>query len=124
MNFVYHLTELRARLISCFIIFISAFGLCWFFSENILKWAALPISPYLEQSQGLLIFTAPMDDFLAHIRAAVFGALVLSFPAFMLHIWKFLSPGLYKKEKIFFISLNIIGSLLFFAGVLFVYFVV
>ena len=71
-----------------------------------------------------MIFTAPMDEFLAHIRTALFGALVLSFPIFMFHVWKFLSPGLYKKEKLFLISFNIVGSVLFFAGILFIYFIV
>ena len=71
-----------------------------------------------------MIFTAPMDEFLAHIRVALFGAVVLSFPIFMFYVWKFLSPGLYKKEKTVLVSLNIAGSVLFFAGILFIYFIV
>lgn len=123
-NLTFHLAELRSRLISCTVFFTLFFIICWFYSDNILKWIAQPISPYLKSSEGLLIFTAPMDEFLAHIRVALFGALVLSFPILMFHVWKFLSPGLYKKEKIALISLNIAGSVLFFAGILFIYFIV
>jgi len=121
---VYHLTELRSRLISYAVFFIMFFIACWFFSENILNLIAQPISPYLTQSEGHLIFTAPMDEFLAHIRVAFFGALILSFPIFTFHLWKFLSPGLYKKEKVFFVSLHIVSTILFFAGVLFIYYIV
>ena len=124
MSLTHHLTELRTRLISCAVFFTAFFIICWFFSENILKWISLPISPYLKQSEGHLIFTAPMDEFLAHIRVALFGALVLSFPILMFHVWKFLSPGLYKKEKTFLTLLNLAGSFLFFAGILFIYFIV
>ena len=119
-----HLTELRSRLISCGVFFIVFFAACWLYSSDILKWIARPIAPYLQSSEGRLIFTAPMDEFLAHIRTALFGALVLSFPVIMFHLWKFLSPGLYKKEKTLLILLNTAGSVLFFAGLLFVYFVV
>ncbi|MDE0151793.1 MAG: twin-arginine translocase subunit TatC [Bdellovibrionales bacterium] len=124
MSLTHHLSELRSRLISFTIFFTLFFIVCWFFSENILNWIAQPISPYLKQSEGHLIFTAPMDEFLAHIRVAFFGALVLSFPIFIFHLWKFLSPGLYKKEKIFFISLHIASTVLFFSGILFIYFIV
>ena len=124
MSLVHHLTELRVRLIACAAFFIIFFIICWFFSENILNWIAQPISPYLKQSEGHLIFTAPMDAFLAHIRVALFGALILSFPIFMFHVWKFLSPGLYKKEKIFFIFLHTASTILFFSGILFIYFIV
>ena len=123
-NLIDHLTEIRTRLISCSVFFILFFILCWVFSSDILKWIAQPISPYLKASEGQLIFTAPMDEFLAHIRVSLFGALVLSFPVFMFHVWKFLSPGLYKKEKVFLILLNLTGSVLFFSGILFIYFVV
>lgn len=124
MSLFHHLSELRARLISCAVFFIIFFSGCWFFSEEILEWIAQPISPYLKQSEGRLIFTAPMDEFLAHIRVALFGALVLGFPVLMFHVWKFLSPGLYKKEKTFFISLYATSTVLFFAGILFIYFIV
>ena len=123
-NLTFHLAELRSRLISCTVFFTLFFIICWFYSDNILKWIAQPISPYLKSSEGLLIFTAPMDEFLAHIRVALFSALVLSFPILMFHVWKFLSPGLYKKEKTVLISLNLAGSVLFFAGILFIYFIV
>jgi len=124
MSLIQHLTELRFRLIACAVFFIIFFIVCWIFSETILNWIARPISPYLKQSEGHLIFTAPMDEFLAHIRISLFGALILSFPIFIYHIWKFLSPGLYKTEKIFFISLHAASTILFFAGILFIYFIV
>ena len=124
MSLTQHLSELRGRVIYCLIFYAIGFGVCWYFNSEILKWITDPISPYLKHSSGQLIFTAPMDEFLARIKVGLFGSLVLNFPVFMFHIWRFCVSGLYESEKRILIYLNIAGSFLFFLGVLFIYFIV
>ena len=119
-----HLSELRYRLIFCFVVLATAGAVSWFFKEKILEIIARPVLPYLNLSQGQLIFTAPMDQFLAYIKISVFSAFVVSFPVIAFHIWKFLVPGLYKKEKLLILSFSFFGGLLFFLGVSFIYFIV
>ena len=124
MSLIDHLGELRNRLILCFVIVTSFAGVCWFFKTSILHFIAEPLSPYLSSSSGKLIFTAPMDEFLAHIKISIFGGLVLGFPFLIYQVWRFIAPGLYKKEKKLILLFSFLGSLLFFLGMAFVYYII
>ena len=117
-----HLEELRKRLLFCFYILIVCFGICWFYKKQIIYFVSIPIRPYLSGEN--LIFTGPMDEFLAFIQICFFSSLVLSFPFIFYHFWKFISPGLHPHEKKISLILNLIGSLLFIGGFLFAYGVV
>ena len=119
-----HFSELRYRLLkSLFSIFI-AFLFCWFFSDEILDFFRRPIQPFLKNTDGGLVFTAPMDQFLAHIKISIFAAIFVSSPYWLLQLWLFIAPGLYKVEKKLFLSFWIIGTILFLLGMSFAYFIV
>jgi sec-independent protein translocase protein TatC len=62
--------------------------------------------------------------FIAHLKIAFFGGIILSFPFIAYQIWGFIAPGLYQKEKRYGASFIVVGSLLFAIGILFSYFVV
>ena len=119
-----HLTELRDRIIKILLCLLGGFFVCYFFSQDILSLISKPIRPYLVSTQGELIFTSPFEKFFSYLWTSLFSGFVLSSPFCLYQIWKFISPGLYKKEKIwsvFFVSLS---TLLFLSGILFVYFIV
>ncbi|MCB9027307.1 MAG: twin-arginine translocase subunit TatC [Bdellovibrionaceae bacterium] len=117
-----HLTELRKRLlIIIFIIFIG-FIVCWIFSSFIFDVIRAPILPYLPE--GGLIFTAPMDKFLAHIKVSLIASIVVTCPVWIFQVWLFVAPGLYAKEKKMGLGFMFSGTFLFLTGVSFVYFVV
>lgn len=119
---VEHLTELRTRLIRGLLaILVFAIG-AWNFSEVLFDIVRAPILPYLPQ-EGL-VFTAPMDKFLAHIKVAILSGVILSCPIWIYQTWKFIAPGLYKNERKFGLYFIFFGSFLFLSGVSFVYFVV
>ena len=119
-----HLSELRWRLLKSILSLLPAFIICWFFSEQILIFLRRPIQPFLKNTAGELIFTAPMDQFMAHLQIALFAAVFLSSPYWLSQLWYFLSPGLYKKERKIFIFFWLMGTVLFFFGACFAYFVV
>ena len=119
-----HFAELRHRLLKSFISVLIAFLLCWFFSSEILDFFRKPIQPFLKNTSGGLIFTAPMDQFLAHIKVSVFTAVCLSSPYWILQFWFFISPGLYKTEKKLFLFFWLFGTALFLLGTGFAYFIV
>ena len=119
-----HLTELRGRFLKSLLSFLPAFIICWFFSSYILNFFRRPIQPFLKNTQGGLIFTAPLDQFMAHLQVAVFSAIFLSSPYWISQIWSFISPGLYKKERKIFLLFCLAGSFLFFLGSFFAYFIV
>ncbi len=63
-------------------------------------------------------------QFSAHIWTSIWAGFILAFPYVLYEMWKFVSPGLYEKERKYSRGFIIIASLLFFMGVLFGYYVV
>jgi len=117
-----HLTELRDRLIK------SAWGVlamtvvCWAFSSQLFDFIREPISPYLES--GGLVFTHPIDKFMAHLKVSLLAGVILSCPFWVFQAWKFVSPGLYLHERRYGLMFISAGSILFLVGVSFAYFLV
>ena len=121
-----HLTELRQRLIRSILAVFGMTILCWIFSEQIFEIVRAPIVKVMaanDLGQGL-VFTAPMDKFLAHLKVSFFAGVVLSCPIWLYQAWQFIAPGLYKEERIFGKIFVLAGSALFVLGVCFVYFFV
>lgn len=119
---VEHLTELRTRLIRS-IIAVVFFALgAWNFSELFFSIVRKPILPYLPQ--GGLVFTAPMDNFMAHLKVSILVGVIFACPVWIYQLWMFIAPGLYKKERKYGLYFIFFGTLLFLSGVSFVYFVV
>lgn len=121
-SLVEHLTELRVRLIYSAYILIAATGLCYGFSEKIFNFIRAPIAPYLPN--GGLIYTGPMDKFLAHLKLSFVCGVLISCPFWLYQIWKFVAPGLYSKERKYSVGFICSGTILFLAGSSFAYYVV
>ena len=119
-----HFIELRMRLLKSLLSLIPSFIICWLFSEQILSALRQPLKPFLKNTGGGLVFTAPLDQFMAHLQIAFFAAVFLSSPYWLGQMWCFISPGLYKKEKKLFMLFWFMGTILFFLGACFAYFVV
>ncbi|MCB0389709.1 MAG: twin-arginine translocase subunit TatC [Bdellovibrionales bacterium] len=117
-----HLTELRKRLLNIIGIVFVGFFVAWYFSNHIFDFIRAPIEPFLPE--GGLVFTAPMDKFLAHIKVSLIASIILSCPLWIYQVWLFVAPGLYKNEKKFGLSFITFGTILFLTGVSFVYYVV
>lgn len=117
-----HLEELRKRLIRAFIAIFIGMGIAWSQTDHILDLIRRPIAPYLPQ--GGLIFTGPMDMFMAYIKVSAMSGIIISCPFWIYQLWKFVAPGLYKHERRYAICFIAFGSLLFMSGVAFVYFMV
>ncbi|MEY2904922.1 MAG: hypothetical protein RJA52_938, partial [Bacteroidota bacterium] len=64
------------------------------------------------------------ESFITSIKVSFIAGFILSFPYVFWEIWKFISPGLYKKEKRATRGIVLICSILFLIGVLFGYFVI
>ncbi len=117
-----HLKDLRTCLIKSvwsIAIFASA---AYYFSEVIFDFLRSPAIKYLPD--GGLVFTHPMDKFLAHIKIAIFSGIILSAPFWLYQVWSFVAPGLYQKEKKYAANFILSGTVLFLLGVSFSYFLV
>ena len=63
-------------------------------------------------------------QFSAHLWTSILAGFILAFPYVVYEFWKFISPGLYKKEKEGARGFIFISSTLFFIGVLFGYYLI
>ena len=119
-----HLSDLRATLIRIFIFLTLGFSICLFQTDFIISILKAPISPFLKETAGELIFTSPTDKFAVHMKVAFVSGLILTSPFWLYEVWRFVAPGLYRSEKkttFFFLSTSL---LLFLSGCSFVYFLV
>jgi sec-independent protein translocase protein TatC len=115
-----HLIELRTRLLWSVGAILIAFLICFAFAEQIF---ALLVRPLAAAGQEKVIFTQVFEAFFVKVRVAFFGALMLSFPVVATQMWRFVAPGLYRKEKQALLPFLAATPFLFALGACFAYFV-
>ena len=118
-----HLEELKKRLIRILIVVGVGLCVCYFFRDWSFKIITKPLIDVLPEA-GSIIFTGLTEAFFVHLKIAFYASLLLTSPYTFYQIWKFISPGLYAKEKRHIIPFVISATLLFVGGVVFGYFVV
>ena len=119
--FLSHFKDLRTVLINSSIIFLVIFNSLFPFSNEIYQFFALPLINQLSIVNGSLISTKLTATFIAPFKITLFVAFIISLPLIFFQIWKFIGPGLYKKEKVFILSASIFSFGLFLAALFFVY---
>ena len=125
-SFVSHLTELRSRLVKSFIFLIVLFIVSYIFSTEIYRFLVQPYAEAVlsENLQRRLIFTALHEAFLTYLKVAFFAALFISSPFFLIQLWKFIAPGLYKNEKQALLPYLAATPILFILGGFIVYYLI
>lgn len=144
-----HLVELRMRLIVCAAAIGAAFVVCYIFAQPIYLVLVRPfqmasaLAAEQKTSHGpfdlllsvmglkappvgkpvVLQATAPLEIFFTNIKLALFGAVVISFPILAWQLYRFVAPGLYKRERKAFLPFLIASPVLFGLGGALVYFV-
>jgi sec-independent protein translocase protein TatC len=135
MPFWSHLEELRKRLIRSILWIAAGFGVCFNYSENILRLLMWPMNmkltvehsfPYFtvvaNPVQQKLHYTTLIEPFWSHLKIGLIAGIMLVFPLIMYQIWKFIAPGLLPKERRY-VGYFVFFSTGFFAvGVMFCYF--
>ncbi len=146
-----HLTELRHRLIICAVALLAGFLVCFAFSTQIyvlllhpfemaaglvaeqklkahgpfdLILAVIGVHKVPVASQSLkLVFTAPLEFFFTKMKLSMFGAVVLTFPVLAWQLYRFVAPGLYRRERHAFLPFLLASPVLFVMGASLVYFI-
>ena len=116
-----HLIELKNRFVKVALVLAIFFGLCFYFKEFLLLWLEDPLPA---KYKGNLIFISPTEPFFAHMKVSFMGALFISMPYILYHVWFFISPGLKVKEKKITMMFVFFGTFFFLFGGAFCYFLV
>ncbi len=120
MHFFDHLEELRWRVIKsaiAIVIFAIPCGIYW---KEILDIVMIYPLRYIEPKPKL-IFTAPGEIVLLSLQIAIAGGLIVAAPVVFYQLWRFVSPGLYKKERRTILPVVIFSTFFFLLGILFCY---
>lgn len=119
-----HLIELRTRLLRCVLAFGVAFGVCFYFANDIFGFLVRPLTAAFPAGEGRLIYTKLYEAFFVEIKVAVFAAFFVSFPIIANQLWAFIAPGLYAREKKAFLPFLVATPVLFTSGAALAYYVV
>ena len=122
MPIVQHLVELRSALLRSIIAIALFFAVLFPFSEDIYSFIAAPILAVIPGSN--LIAIGVISPFLTPLKMSLILAIYLALPYLLFKIWQFIAPALYKHEKKLVLPLVISSTVLFYAGLLFAFYIV
>jgi len=120
MTFTEHLEELRWCLIKSLAAVVSAFLLCFQFSDRIVAFMIAPLMGTLQPGQGL-IGTGVAEAFFFEMKVALVAGAFVASPVIFYQLWRFIAPGLKDREKRLVIPFVLFTSLFFLGGAYFCY---
>ncbi len=118
-----HLLELRDRLLKAVIALFLAFIPAAIYANELFTLIAQPLIAKLPAGTKMQAINV-VAPFMTPFKVAFYAAIFAAMPVMLYQIWAFVAPGLYRREKRFAVPLLVSSVLLFYAGVVFAYFVV
>ena len=124
-SIISHLLELRDRLLRIVVVVIGVFVVLFFYpgANKLYTLLAHPLLMNLPKG-GQMIATEVTTPFFVPMKVAAMAAFLISLPYVLYQLWGFIAPGLYAHEQRFALPVVISGTVLFFVGMAFAYFVV
>ena len=101
MSFLEHLVELRVRLRNAALAFLFAMIASFIFVQHYFDWLTRPVRRGLRDAGHEMNFYAKSltEPFWVYMKLAIVGGLLVSAPFIFWEIWRFVAPGLYRKER-------------------------
>jgi len=125
MTLLEHLSELRMRLRTAAIVFLLAVGGSFAFVKKYFDVLTRPAraawTSALAGQEPVFRFASPTEPFWVYTKLAMYGALLISTPVIFWELWKFVAPGLYKKERKMTLVVTLATAGCFVGGALFGY---
>ncbi len=140
MSFFEHIEELRWHLLraalSVLVVTVVVFLMKNFVFQHVILGPTSPdfityrlFCEYAPQfcfyPEHLQIITRDIQEqFLSHIKVSLWLGFIVAFPYILFEVWRFIRPGLYKKEIVAARGMVFVCSFLFLTGVSFGYFII
>ena len=119
-----HLEELRDRLMKCLYALLVTSIAGYMVRIPILEFLKAPLFAALPPEKQNLYFTGLFESFFNHLQVSVIAGVFMGAPFFLYQIWGFVSPGLHKHEKRLALPFIAAGTVFFFLGAAFAYYLV
>ena len=120
-----HIEDLRKRVLLSIIPPLPLAVFFFLISDPIVRWFLVPLYSVLEK-HGLptqVQVLSPPEFLIAEMKIALGAAVLVAGPWILYQIWKFISPGLYAQERRFVYFLIPFSTLLGFAGLALMYYI-
>jgi sec-independent protein translocase protein TatC len=127
MPFLSHLAELRDRVRNAALFFLVAAGVCWYYADQIFDWLNVPLQRVWDVKKlgpFHLVYGSPTEPFWVNMSIALWAGVFAASPFIFYQLWKFIAPGLYKRERRITISFAVFSAVFFCTGALFCYYFV
>jgi sec-independent protein translocase protein TatC len=117
MTLVEHLTELRKRLMIAIGAVLVGAIVGFIFYNPILSFLKHPYCNTLPAGRACSLYVQdPLEGFAIRLKVAGYSGLFLAFPVVLWQLWRFITPGLHKKEKRYAVPFILSSILLFTLG--------
>jgi sec-independent protein translocase protein TatC len=125
MSLLEHLSELRLRLRNAAIAFVLAMAGSFYLVEKYFDFLTRPVRKGLKDAGHDVNFYAKSltEPFWVYMKLAIIGGLIIAGPLVFYEVWKFVAPGLYRKEKRLALLITVATAACFAGGAVFAYFV-
>jgi sec-independent protein translocase protein TatC len=103
MSLIEHLTELRDRLIKIVLAVVVGMLLAFLLYNRIFDFLLQPYEHIANSknslTHGKLLQVDPLEGFGIRMKLALYGGIGFAMPVIMWQVWRFVTPGLYAREK-------------------------
>jgi sec-independent protein translocase protein TatC len=113
-----HLVALRGTLIRSVIGLVITTTASFAFANRILEWLAVPVGG-IDSLQAIEV----TESVAAFMRVSLLSGIVIAFPYIWLEVFRFINPGLKRRERVFVLVVLPFATLLFVAGLAFAYYI-
>jgi sec-independent protein translocase protein TatC len=117
MPMMRHLREMRDRVAKSVIVLVVTTAITFIFGEQILRILIAPGGDINLQAIELV------ENIAVYFKIALAGGIILAMPFLVYQLFAFIGPALTSKEKSYIYKIIPVVTIMFFAGVLFAYFV-
>jgi len=121
--FMSHLIELRDRVLRIVILVIAIFMVLFFFANDLYHLVAEPLLEQLPDG-STMIATGVAAPFLTPFKLSLVASIFIAIPYIFYQFWSFVAPGLYNHEKRLALPLMASSVVLFYAGIVFSFYIV
>lgn len=120
MSFLEHLEELRWCVIKCALAVVAGAIPAALYWQKIFD--VVMVYPLrMTNPHPKLIYTNPSESVILSFKIALAGGFIAASPVVFYQLWRFISPGLYKKEKQTILPVVFASTFFFIGGITFSY---